>query len=259
MGELRILIADDHEIVRRGISELLRVHDGWRVCGEAADGRAAVEQVKRLQPDIVILDIGMPNLNGLDATRQILHHNPLQRVLILTLIESEQVVLEVLNAGARGYLSKSEAAKDLVSAVESLEQNRSYFNSRVAQIILNTCLNQSTRLPKTLPEPILTRREREILQLIAEGKSTKDVALALNLSVKTAETHRGNLMRKLDLHSITALTLYAIRKNIIQVPACCAQAAREKNAGASASSSTETVRSKNRSKHCTSAEPNPSS
>ena len=255
MGELRILIADDHEIVRRGISELLRVHDGWRVCGEAADGRAAVEQVKRLQPDIVILDIGMPNLNGLDATRQILHHNPLQRVLILTLIESEQVVLEVLNAGARGYLSKSEAAKDLVSAVESLEQNRSYFNSRVAQIVLNSCLNRSTRLPKSLPEPILTSREREVLQLIAEGKSTKDVAVALNLSVKTAETHRGNLMRKLDPHSITALVLYAIRNNIIQVPASSAQAACEENASASASSSTETVRSKNRSKHCASAEP----
>jgi DNA-binding NarL/FixJ family response regulator len=131
MNQLRILVADDHEIVRRGICELLSTHSGWQVCGEAADGRAAVEQVKQLKPDIVILDIGMPNLNGLDAARQILHYNPPQRVLILTITDTEQVVREVLHTGAKGYLSKSDAAKDLVSAVESLEQNRSYFNSRV--------------------------------------------------------------------------------------------------------------------------------
>jgi len=218
MNKLRILVADDHEIVRRGICELLSTHSGWQVCGEAADGRAAVEQVKQLKPDIVILDIGMPNLNGLDAARQILHYNPPQRVLILTISDTEQVVREVLHAGAKGYLSKSDAAKDLVSAVESLERNRSYFNSRVGQIVFNGFLKLG-RPGKTLTQPILTPREREILQLIAEGKSTKGVAVALTLSVKTAETHRSNLMRKLDLHSVSALVLYAIRNNIVQIPA----------------------------------------
>jgi DNA-binding NarL/FixJ family response regulator len=220
MNKLRILVADDHEIVRRGICEVLSAHAGWELCGEAFDGRSAVEQVKQLKPDIVILDVGMPNLNGLDAARQILHYNPRQRVLILTITDTDQVVRAVLDAGAKGYLSKSDAAKDLVSAVESLERNRSYFNSRVGRIVLNGFLNRGTRPGRTLPQPILTPREREILQLIAEGKSTKEVAVALTLSVKTAETHRSNLMRKLDLHSVSALVLYAIRNNIVQIPAC---------------------------------------
>jgi DNA-binding NarL/FixJ family response regulator len=219
MNQLRILVADDHEIVRRGICEMLRAHSGWQVCGEAADGRSAVEQVMQLKPDIVILDIGMPNLNGLDAARKILHYNPRQRVLILTVTDTEQVVLEVLHAGAKAYLSKSDAAKDLVRAVESLEHNRSYFNSRAGQIVLGGFLDRGPRLDKTSPQPILTPREREILQLIAEGKSTKEVAVTLNLSVKTAETHRSNMMRKLDLHSVSALVLYAIRNNIVQIPA----------------------------------------
>ena len=162
----------------------------------------------------------MPNRNGIDAARQILRHNPLQRLLIVTLSATEKVVREVLHAGANGYLSKSDAAKDLVSAVESLEHNRSYFNSRVGQMVLNGFLSRGKRKMESLPS--LTVREREILQLIAEGKSAKEVAVALNLSVKTAETHRGNLMRKLDLHSISALVLYAVRNNIVQIPASCA-------------------------------------
>ena len=220
MNQLRILVADDHEIVRRGICELLKAHTGWQICGQAADGRAAVEQVNQLRPDIVILDIGMPNLNGIDAARQILRNNPFQRLLILSISDAEEVVREVIRAGAKGYLSKSDAAKDLVSAVESLEQNRSYFNSRVGQMVLNSFMDNGKREMDSLP--ILTVREREILQLIAEGKSTKEVAVMLHVSVKTAETHRGNIMRKLDLHSTSALVLYAVRNNIIQVPLSCA-------------------------------------
>ena len=216
MNQLRILVADDHEIVRRGICELLKAHTGWQVCGEAADGRTAVEKTKQLKPDIVILDIGMPQLNGLDAARQILRDDARQRVLILTLTDSEQVVREVLRAGVKGYLSKSDPAKDLLTAVEALEQNRSYLNSRVAQVVLNGFLNNSTRVAKTLAEPILTIREREVLQLIAEGKTSKEIAVMLNVSLKTAETHRGNIMRKLDVHSVSALVLYALNRFLLK-------------------------------------------
>jgi DNA-binding NarL/FixJ family response regulator len=162
----------------------------------------------------------MPNLNGLEAARQILKHDARHRILILTITDSEQVVQEVLKAGAKGYVLKSDAAKDLVTAVEALAQNRTFFNSRVGQIILEGFLG--TGVPPTkenTPAPSLTAREREIVQLLAEGKSSKEVAVALNLSVKTAETHRSNIMRKLDLHSVSALVLYAIRNNIVHVPA----------------------------------------
>ena len=189
------------------------------MCGEAADGREAVEKTRQLKPDVVILDIGMPNLNGLEAARQILKHDARHRILILTITDSEQVVQEVLKAGAKGYVLKSDAAKDLVTAVEALAQNRTFFNSRVGQIILEGFLGTGDPAPKeNTPTPSLTAREREIVQLLAEGKSSKEVAVALNLSVKTAETHRSNIMRKLDLHSVSALVLYAIRNNIVHVP-----------------------------------------
>ena len=200
---------------------LLAAHPGWVVCGEAADGREAVEKTRQLKPDVIVLDIGMPNLNGLEAARQILKHDPRHRILILTITDSEQVVQEVLKAGAKGYLLKSDAAKDLVTAVEALAQGRTFFNTRVGQIILEGFLGtgDSTIPKESAPSPSLTAREREIVQLLAEGKSSKEVAVALNLSVKTAETHRSNIMRKLDLHSVSALVLYAIRNNIVHVPA----------------------------------------
>jgi DNA-binding NarL/FixJ family response regulator len=202
------------------VCSLLVAHPGWVVCGEAADGREAVERTRQLKPDVIILDIGMPNLNGLEAARQILRHEAGHRILILTITDSEQVVQEVLKAGAKGYLLKSDAAKDLVTAVEALAQNRTFFNSRVGQIILEGFLGGGDSAPKeSAPLPSLTAREREIVQLLAEGKSSKEVAVALNLSVKTAETHRSNIMRKLDLHSVSALVLYAIRNNIVHVPA----------------------------------------
>ncbi|HZQ23796.1 MAG TPA: response regulator transcription factor [Terriglobales bacterium] len=216
MSPLRILVADDHEVVRRGLCSLLKSHVGWEICAEAADGREAVEKVTELRPDVVILDIGMPNLNGLAAARQILRHNPQQKVLILTVTDSEQVVREVLEAGARGFVLKSDAARDLLTAVESLQKERTFFTSRVGEMVLTGYLggNNSSAKPTI---PTLTPREREVVQLLAEGKSTKEVASILDLSTKTAETHRSNIMRKLGIHSVSELVLYAIRNNIVQL------------------------------------------
>jgi DNA-binding NarL/FixJ family response regulator len=213
---LRILIADDHEVARKGIRSLLESRPGWEVCGEARDGREAVESAAKLRPDVLLLDIGMPNLNGLDATRQILTVIPNARILILTVHDTEQVVREVLAAGARGYVLKSDAGRDLVTAVEALQYRRTFFTSRVAQMMLDGYLRPHTENDGS-GHGVLTPREREVIQLVAEGKSTKEVATALSLSVKTAETHRTNLMRKLDLHSVAALTLYAVRNGIVQL------------------------------------------
>src|SRR5262245_36866998 len=214
----RILVADDHEVVRRGLCALLQGQPDWEVCGEAGDGREALEKTQKLKPDVVILDIGMPSLNGLEATRQILKTMPHTKVLILTLHDSDQVVREVLNAGARGFLLKSDAARDLVAAVDSLRRDRTFFTSKVAHMVLDGFLKGASPAPTAIKERNrLTPREREIVQLLAEGKSTKEVAVALNLSVKTAETHRSNIMRKLQLHSVSDLVLYAVRNNIITV------------------------------------------
>jgi DNA-binding NarL/FixJ family response regulator len=218
MKTLRILIADDHEVVRHGVRSLLQAHDGWEVCGEAADGRDAVAKAAGLKPDIIVMDIGMPNLNGLDAAREILRESPRAMILILTIDESEQVMREVLNAGARGFLLKSDAGRELVTAIEALQQHRTYFTSKVAELVLNGYL--TGRNPAPVPEVSqdrLTRREREVVQLLAEGKTTKEVAGVLGMSVKTAETHRSNVMRKLNFHSVSQLVLYAVRNKIIQV------------------------------------------
>ncbi|HEX3354297.1 MAG: response regulator [Terriglobales bacterium] len=218
MKPLRILLADDHEIVRRGLISLLKSHAGWDVCGEAQDGRQAVDKARELKPDVVILDIGMPNLNGLEATRQLLRDNSQARVLILTITDADEVVRAVLDAGARGFVLKSDAARDLVAAVEALQSNKTFFTSRVADMVLGGYLGRSRPgADVDVNFPTLTPREREIVQLLAEGKSSKEVAVHLNLSVKTAETHRSNIMRKLNLHSVSGLVLYAVRNNMVQV------------------------------------------
>jgi len=213
---LRILIADDHEVARRGIRFLLEAHPGWEVCGEAKDGREAVEMASTLKPDVILLDVGMPNLNGLDAARQILAASPDVSILILTMHDNEQVVREVLSAGARGFLLKSDAGRDLLTAVEALHQQRTFFTTKVSQMVLDGYLHPETETEQS-PRNTLTPREREVIQLLAEGKTSKEVAVALRLSVKTAETHRTNLMRKLNLHSVADLTLYAVRKGIVQI------------------------------------------
>ncbi|MGA8269397.1 MAG: response regulator transcription factor [Candidatus Acidiferrales bacterium] len=217
MGELRLLVADDHEIVRKGLRTLLEEQPGWKVEAEANDGREAVKKASELKPDIAVMDIGMPSLNGLEATRQILKAASRTKVLILTMHESDPLIRQVLDAGARGYLLKTDASRDLVAAVDALRRNKTFFTSKVAQMILDGYLNK-----KTQPEDAesangrLTPRQREIVQLLAEGKSSKEVAAALGLSVKTAETHRANIMRRLNCHSVSELVRYAIRSQIIQ-------------------------------------------
>jgi DNA-binding NarL/FixJ family response regulator len=217
--KLRILVADDHEVVRRGLITLLQSHEGWEVCGEAADGREAVEKAKQLEPDVVVLDIGMPNLNGLAATRQLVEQDSRCKVIVLTITDSDQAIREALDAGARGFVLKSDAARDLITAVEALQRNRMFFTPRVNDLVLDGFLaREDNGLRDTAPRlPQLTPREREVIQLLAEGKSSKEVASLLNLATKTAETHRSNIMRKLGLHSIRDLVLYAVKNNIIQV------------------------------------------
>ncbi|HST11717.1 MAG TPA: response regulator transcription factor [Terriglobales bacterium] len=217
MRPAKVLIADDHEVVRHDIRVMVQGCSNLEVCGEASDGRQAVQLAAKLRPDIVIIDIGMPQLNGLDATRQIVHADPNVKVLILTMHESEQIVREVLAAGARGYLLKSDAGRDLITALEALASKKTFFTLKVAEIVLETYLKGGPEQP--VSKDVLTSREREVVQLLAEGKSTKEVAVALGLSVKTAETHRSNLMRKLDVHSVSQLVLYAVRNNIVQVVA----------------------------------------
>jgi DNA-binding NarL/FixJ family response regulator len=215
MSTLRLLLADDHEIVRKGLRSVLEAQKDCEVVGEAGDGRQTVALVKELNPDIVILDISMPLLNGLEATRQILKMRPQTKVLILTMHESDPLIRDVLDAGARGYILKTDAGRDLIAAVESLRRNKTFFTSRVSQMILDGFLKGDAR-PSENGGIRLTPRQREIVQLLAEGKSSKEVAVALDLSVKTAETHRANIMRKLDCHSVSEVVRYAIRNRIIE-------------------------------------------
>jgi len=216
VSRVKILVADDHEIVRRGLVSLIKTQPAWEVCAEAENGRQAVELASEHTPAVVILDIGMPVLNGLEATRQILRDNPNTRVLILTITDTDEAVRTVLDAGARGFLLKSDASRDLLSAIEALHNNKTFFTARVAEMVLSGFRGIHGTAKKN-PLPALTPREREVVQLLAEGRSTKEVASHLDLSVKTAETHRSNIMRKLGLHSVSELVLYAVRNSIIQV------------------------------------------
>lgn len=213
MSNFRILIADDHAIVRQGLRSLLESHSGWEVCAEATDGLEAVKKVAQFNPDLVALDIGMPQLNGLDAARQILRDHPKMKVLFLTVYDTDHSAKTAIQLGAKGLILKSDAARDLLVAVEAIQRNSTYFTPRIQQTVLESNLRGSRR---PIEKDTLTPRERQVTQLLAEGKSTKDVAAILNLSVKTAETHRSNVMNKLGLHSVTELVLYAVRNNIVQ-------------------------------------------
>jgi len=215
MGSLRILLADDHPLVRRGIRTLLGAPSGWQVCGEAANGREALEKVTELKPDILILDLNMPELNGLEVTRRVRKILPQVEILVLTVQDSEQVMRQVLQAGARGYMLKSDAGNELLAAVEAVRNHHLFLSSQVSRVLRGPAvLREKGRLA---PKEPLSPREREILQLLAEGKSTKEIASALDITLKTAETHRTNIMRKLDLHNVTELVRYAIRNQIVQI------------------------------------------
>lgn len=214
MKTLRILLADDHEMLRRGLRAILTEQPGWEICGEAVDGRQAVELARKLRPDVIVMDIAMPELNGLEATRQIRRALPRAEILVLTFDESEALVREVLAAGARGYVLKNDVSRVLVHAVESLSQHRPYFTSKVAEVLLKGFGHELTPESPSVDDP-LTPREREVVQLVAEGKSTKEVAEVLHISAKTAENHRTNIMRKLKVNSATELVRYAIRNKII--------------------------------------------
>lgn len=213
---VRILIADDHHVVRTGLRALLESKTGWQVCAEATNGREAVEQAGQLKPDVAVLDIGMPLLNGVEATRQIRKLSPQTEVLILTMHDSELLVQEVLEAGAHGYILKDDADRNLIAAVDALRRHKPFLSPRVSEAARKSALSSDHGTAPGRSRGRLTPREREILQLLAEGKSNKEVAVGLGISVKTAETHRANIMLKLDFHSITELVRYAVRNKIIQ-------------------------------------------
>jgi len=214
MPVLRILVADDHQVVRMGLRTLLESKTGWRVCAEAANGREAVERASEFQPDIAVLDIGMPLLNGVEATRQIRKVSPGTEILILTMHDSEQMIQEVLGVGAHRYILKDDADKNLLAAVEALRRHKPYLSSRVTAAVSNRVFPHGGGIERSSRQ--LTPREREIVQLLAEGKSNKEIATYLNISVKTAETHRANIMLKLNFHSVTELVRYAVKNKIIQ-------------------------------------------
>jgi DNA-binding NarL/FixJ family response regulator len=214
MKTVNILVADDHDIVREGLKTLLQSQPKWQVCDEASTGREAVEKARQHKPDVIVLDFSMPELNGLDATRQIRKALPRTEVLILTMHDSEQLAREVLQAGARGYLLKTHAKKQLIPAVAALAEHQSYFDSKVSSQMLDAFLNPAKAAAE--PGDRLTLREREIVQLIAEGRTSKEVAATLGLSAKTVEAHRANIMNKLDLHTTPQLVLYAVRNRIVQ-------------------------------------------
>jgi DNA-binding NarL/FixJ family response regulator len=217
MKTLRILIADDHDLMRRGVKALLQSRAGWEVCGEAHTGREAVSKAEELKPDVVILDISMPDLNGVDAAKRIRKASPDTEVLILSVHYSDQLIRDILEAGVRGYIVKSDSDRDLVIAVETLANHKPFFTPRATEVMLTNFNEGKTKadLPETMRDR-LTSREREIVQLLAEGKSSKEVASSLNISVKTAETHRANIMRKLQLHTVSELVRYAVRNQIIE-------------------------------------------
>ncbi len=214
---LKILVADDHEVVRQGVRTIVESQAGWMVVSEARNGTEAVQMTLEARPDVVLLDISMPELNGLEATKLILKQIPEIQVLILTMHESDELVREVLAAGARGYVLKTDAKRDLVNAVRSLSEHRPFFTSKVAEMVLEGYRHVNAPAKVDIPAgDRLTSRERQIVQLLAEGKTSKEIATALDISTKTADTHRANLMRKLNLHSLADIVRYAIRNKIIE-------------------------------------------
>lgn len=205
-ASLRILVVDDHEIVRKGLCALIQKQVGWEVCGEAANGREAVEKAAELRPGMIIMDVTMPELDGVESARRIRAVLPDAKILMLSMHNSEEMAKEALKAGAKAYLLKTDVSNELAQVIQAVLKGRTYLSPK---------LERTDRGFSTFPKG-LTKREREVLRFVAEGKTSKEVASALNISVKTVETHRTNVMQKLDLHSLTAITHYAIRNHIVQ-------------------------------------------
>lgn len=215
MKSLRILIADDHDLIRRGVKSLLEMHNGWKVCAEASKGPEAVEKVEQLKPDVVIIDVCMPELNGVEATRQIRKISPRTEVLVLSVHHSEHLIREILEAGARAFVVKTDCDIDLVRAVEALGDHKPFFNAYATEMLLGGYGQERVPAPQPFLGERLTPREREIVQLLAEGRTSKEIATLLKISSKTAETHRANIMRKLQFHSVGEVVRYAVRNQII--------------------------------------------
>ena len=209
-GMTRILIADDHEVVRSGLRAILEAHPNWEVVAEAADGKEAVARAIETQPDVAVIDYSLPLANGIEATRKIRVESPRTEVLIFTMHDNKSLIPVLLNAGARGYLLKSDARRHLISAIESLALHRPFFTAKVSEALLDTLLTKPNR-----ERSVLTPREQRVVQLIAEGHTGKQIARILGISLKTVETHRASVMRKLNLTSAAALVRYAIRNEIV--------------------------------------------
>ena len=216
MPRLRILLADDHTVVRQGLRKVLEERPDWEVVAEAGDGREAVRQAEALKPDIAILDVAMPLLNGIETTRQITRRVPSTRVLVLSMHADEAYVAEMLQAGASGYLLKDSADVDLIQAVSEVANGRSFFSPAIARVMLDDYVRQLAEKGVTDRYQSLSEREREIFQLIAEGKTNKEIANLLSISPSTVETHRAHIMEKLDLHSAAEIVLYAVRRGVIR-------------------------------------------
>ena len=211
----RVLLADDHRLMRSGLRLVIERHPGLTVVGEADDGRQAVALAESLKPDVIVLDIGMPNLNGIEAARQIAAEHPEIAIVMLSMHSDEGYVLRALKAGARAYLLKDSAEEDLTKAIEAVCDGKSFFSPAVSQVLLQDYMRKLQRAGAEDSYDLLSGREREILQLVAEGKSSKEIANTLNLSPYTVETHRSNMMQKLNLKGIPELILYAVRKGLI--------------------------------------------
>ena len=215
---MKILIADDHDVVRSGLKQILKERAGWQICAEAKNGREAVELAQEHRPDVVVMDVGMPQLNGLEAARKIRKALPTTEIVMLTLHLSDELAFEIVQCGVKGYVLKTDANRDLVSAVEAAGAHRTFFTPRISDMFVDHFCGRSFVKPdgELRTTSRLTSRQREIVQLLAEGKSSKEVAVALNISVKTAETHRSNIMRRLQLHSVSDLVRYAVKNTIIE-------------------------------------------
>lgn len=216
MGELRILLGDDHTVLRHGLRKILEERRDWRVVAEAGNGRDAVREALALTPEVAILDIGMPLLNGIEATRQIVRRAPSVHVLILSMHSDQAYVTQAVQAGARGYLLKESAGAELLEAITAVAAGKSYFSQAVAQVVFDDYVKTLSQKGITDPYDSLSEREREVLQLVAEGRSSKDIAELLSISPATVETHRAHLLQKLRLHNTVEVVRYAARRGIIQ-------------------------------------------